>query len=83
VDILLCRSEKVEQLAGQAWAEICWYFPESREQYRITGALTVIGEECQDDKLKEVRETASIIILIQLYFKRCWGFLFIICCCRH
>ncbi len=36
------RSEKAEQIAKQPAAEICWYFPNTREQFRITGKLTLV-----------------------------------------
>ena len=31
------RSKKARQLASTPWAELCWWFPVSREQYRIQG----------------------------------------------
>lgn len=36
------RSAKGEQIAKQPAAEICWYFPNSREQFRIGGKLTLV-----------------------------------------
>jgi pyridoxamine 5'-phosphate oxidase len=36
------RSEKAEQIAKQPAAEICWYFPNTREQFRITGELILV-----------------------------------------
>lgn len=36
------------------WAEICWYFPDSREQYRLLGQLTLIGEGSTDKELSQV-----------------------------
>lgn len=38
------RSAKVEELERRAWAEACWYFRETREQFRIAGPVTLIGE---------------------------------------
>jgi pyridoxamine 5'-phosphate oxidase len=40
------RSEKVAELRQQSWAEACWYFPESREQYRALG-------QCQTAHMKQ------------------------------
>lgn len=38
------------------WGEACWYFQDAREQYRLTGDLSVIGGEQQSDsKLSQVR----------------------------
>jgi PPOX class probable FMN-dependent enzyme len=36
------RSAKVAQLGLNPWAEACWYFTQTREQFRILGALQVI-----------------------------------------
>ncbi|MBK1989972.1 pyridoxamine 5'-phosphate oxidase family protein [Sphaerospermopsis aphanizomenoides BCCUSP55] len=36
------RSAKAEQIPLQPAAEICWYFPNSREQFRISGNLILI-----------------------------------------
>ncbi|MDZ8051917.1 MAG: Npun_F5749 family FMN-dependent PPOX-type flavoprotein [Aulosira sp. ZfuVER01] len=41
------RSEKAEQIQQQPWAEVCWYFPNTREQFRITGCLTLVGSDSQ------------------------------------
>jgi pyridoxamine 5'-phosphate oxidase len=44
-DRLLCttdlRSEKVVQLRAQPWAEVCCYFTETRQQFRILGQVSV------------------------------------------
>ena len=37
------RSHKVKEIHQQPWAEVCWYFPNTREQFRISGHLTLIG----------------------------------------
>jgi PPOX class probable FMN-dependent enzyme len=33
------RSQKYTHLQQQPWAEACWYFPKTREQFRISGQL--------------------------------------------
>ncbi|MEL6221744.1 MAG: Npun_F5749 family FMN-dependent PPOX-type flavoprotein [Cyanobacteria bacterium J06627_8] len=38
------RSEKIAQIHHQHWGEICWYFSKTREQFRITGQITLITE---------------------------------------
>ncbi|BAY12742.1 Npun_F5749 family FMN-dependent PPOX-type flavoprotein [Calothrix sp. NIES-2098] len=43
------RSEKAEQIQQKAWAEACWYFPNTREQFRITGSLILVGSDSQAD----------------------------------
>ncbi|GAX80111.1 hypothetical protein CEUSTIGMA_g7549.t1 [Chlamydomonas eustigma] len=52
------RSKKVEEVAHNPNAEACWYFPISREQYRISGQLTVVGADHQDQQLREARQLA-------------------------
>lgn len=33
------RSEKISQLQLNPWAELCWYFPKSRDQFRLSGTM--------------------------------------------
>ncbi len=49
------RSEKITQIEGQSWGEICWYFTKTREQFRISGNLNAIAANCQDEALKTAR----------------------------
>jgi pyridoxamine 5'-phosphate oxidase len=35
------RSEKISELRAQPWAELCWYFSESRQQFRLSGEIEV------------------------------------------
>lgn len=39
------RSAKAEQISKKTVAEVCWYFPKTREQFRITGELTLISDD--------------------------------------
>ena len=39
------RSEKIRDIAGDARGEIAWYFPETREQFRVTGTLACATSE--------------------------------------
>ncbi|MEH2112595.1 Npun_F5749 family FMN-dependent PPOX-type flavoprotein [Nostoc sp.] len=49
------RSAKADQIQQQPWAEVCWYFPNTREQFRITGCLTLVsGDDC-DHNLQPAR----------------------------
>ena len=41
------------------WAEICWYFTESREQFRLGGELVIVGEDHSDGELRKVGQAAS------------------------
>ncbi len=51
------RSEKIVQVTHQPWAEVCWYFPKSREQFRLSGRLTLIDGACDDAGLAKIRTT--------------------------
>lgn len=50
------RSDKADQINQQPWAEICWYFPNTREQFRIAGSLTLVGCD-NDDSIQQARIT--------------------------
>lgn len=36
------RSAKVSQIDHQPWAAVCWYFPKTREQFRLRGPLQLV-----------------------------------------
>lgn len=42
------RSEKVDQLQHTLQAEACWYFPKTREQFRLGGVLDLITADTGD-----------------------------------
>ena len=42
------RSNKVEEIRKNAAGEFAWYFPESRDQFRIAGELTVVAHDSVD-----------------------------------
>ena len=47
------RSRKIAEIKNSARAQICWYFTDSREQFRLDGSLQIVGPD--DDVLNEVR----------------------------
>lgn len=49
------RSEKINQIQHQHAAEACWYFTETREQFRLAGKLTLVGADCDDMELQKAR----------------------------
>ena len=56
---LPCRSRKAGELAANPWAELAWYFPNTREQYRLAGTVVVVGKDSVDDeKLQRARVAA-------------------------
>ncbi|MFO0892028.1 MAG: Npun_F5749 family FMN-dependent PPOX-type flavoprotein [Isosphaeraceae bacterium] len=50
------RSVKVDELHASPWVEACWYFPITREQFRLSGTMTLIGPETTDPVAREARE---------------------------
>ncbi|QSJ15607.1 pyridoxamine 5'-phosphate oxidase family protein [Nostoc sp. UHCC 0702] len=51
------RSEKADHIQQQPWAEICWYFPNTREQFRINGCLTLVASD-NHLNLQQARNTS-------------------------
>jgi PPOX class probable FMN-dependent enzyme len=51
------RSQKIEQLFYNSWGEACWYFPKTREQFRLLGKLVVVNGNCQDLALSQLRQS--------------------------
>jgi PPOX class probable FMN-dependent enzyme len=60
-DRLLCctdtRSAKVEELHLHPAVEVCWYFPRSREQFRVRGTATLIEAGHPDAELLVARDS--------------------------
>lgn len=53
------RSQKTSELAANPWGEIAWYFPDSREQYRLLGRVSVVSKDSPaDEKLQRARAAA-------------------------
>ena len=50
------RSDKVAHIAHSARCELVWWFAKSSEQYRITGTLTLVGEEHPSAHLRSARK---------------------------
>lgn len=51
------RSQKIAEINRNAWGEACWYFPETREQFRLSGQLTLIGVEDSNLEMQKARLT--------------------------
>lgn len=52
------RSQKVAHAAADPHCEVCWYFSETRVQFRIAGRLQVISESESEEKLLRYRRDA-------------------------
>ena len=51
------RSTKIKDIEHQAFAEVCWYFTKTREQFRITGNLQLVTAAETDTDLLLARKT--------------------------
>lgn len=52
------RSRKIEEIALSPWGEVAWYFPDTREQLRLLGRLTVVDSATPDERLQQGRQAA-------------------------
>jgi PPOX class probable FMN-dependent enzyme len=50
------RSQKVKDVAHCPWAEACWYFTQTREQFRLAGSLILIDYNSPDSPLQQARQ---------------------------
>ncbi|WP_337176516.1 Npun_F5749 family FMN-dependent PPOX-type flavoprotein [Paludisphaera sp.] len=50
------RSSKRAEIEADPRGEICWYFPESREQFRVSGVLELVGPGEADPDLGQARD---------------------------
>lgn len=50
------RSEKVPQIQAHPCGEVCWYFPKTREQFRLLGQLTLVTDEVTEENLAKARQ---------------------------
>jgi pyridoxamine 5'-phosphate oxidase len=50
------RSQKCQEIRQQAIAEACWYFTETREQFRIRGKLLIVDINYPNQELQQVRQ---------------------------
>lgn len=47
------RSRKVAQINQQPWVEACWYFPKTREQFRLAGLIACADDRSTDQALRQ------------------------------
>jgi hypothetical protein len=48
------RSEKIPQMTENPCAHVCWYFPNTREQFRLDGKLQLVDTRTEDSGLAKV-----------------------------
>ncbi|XP_062157135.1 pyridoxine/pyridoxamine 5'-phosphate oxidase 2 [Alnus glutinosa] len=51
-----CRTHKIEELKHCPFAEMCWYFTDSWEQFRINGKIDIIDASDPDPNKLQQRE---------------------------
>lgn len=52
------RSQKAAEIAANPWAEVSWYFPKTRSQYRIAGKLILVDQDLAIAELQNLRTLA-------------------------
>jgi pyridoxamine 5'-phosphate oxidase len=54
------RSQKAINLLANSspWAEACWYFPKTREQFRLSGTLEIVTAESSNTSYSKARQEA-------------------------
>jgi pyridoxamine 5'-phosphate oxidase len=50
------RSEKISQIEKRPWGEACWYFTQTREQFRLLGTLIVVDKDSSEETLQRSRQ---------------------------
>ena len=50
------RSAKIRDIEQQDVGEVCWYFPETHEQFRIQGVLRLVKAQDEDEDLLKARQ---------------------------
>jgi pyridoxamine 5'-phosphate oxidase len=51
------RSQKAGQINQNSWGEACWYFPKTREQFRLAGELALVGADHPNQLFQQARQT--------------------------
>ena len=71
------RSAKIQEMSENHHAEACWYFPKTREQFRLGGHLQAVSEAGEDEALQQLRshlwQTISEKRPLRVRLARTWG----------
>lgn len=60
------RSEKIPQMNANPCGHVCWYFTNTREQFRLDGKLQLVDATVEDSGLAKVRYTCNLSPLTSL-----------------
>lgn len=55
------RSAKVADIAAHPWAEACWYFTDTREQFRLAGSIQVVTAEANSTLLQARQNSWAVL----------------------
>jgi PPOX class probable FMN-dependent enzyme len=66
------RSAKPQQITRQPWAEVCWYFPTTREQFRLLGQLQLI-DQAEQTEAQSARQSAWQALSDSARSQFAWG----------
>lgn len=66
------RTHKIEEISHCPHGEICWYFTDSWEQFRIQGKLDIIGEK-DTDPVRCLVDYLNLKTNRRIVFKRLGG----------
>lgn len=61
---------QVAEVAANAAAEVAWYFPNTREQYRIAGTLQIIQDANQEEDMQRVSHGSGSRLLAAIACSR-------------
>lgn len=50
------RSQKVQDVTLSPWAELCWYFTQTREQFRLAGMVILVTAQHPEAELQTARQ---------------------------
>jgi PPOX class probable FMN-dependent enzyme len=66
------RSRKVGECAANPRTEVCWYFPQTREQYRISGTLEIVGAAEEGEEAASGDATTTRLALLRAVREHAW-----------
>ncbi|CDN14454.1 MAG: pyridoxamine 5'-phosphate oxidase family protein [Richelia sp.] len=51
------RSQKFTEIQQKSWGEICWYFPKTREQFRLCGEIILVDSNYSELEFQTARKS--------------------------
>ncbi len=66
------RSAKVDQVAQRPAGELCWYFTQTREQFRLGGQIHLITDQDRDPQLTQIHQSLWEKLSVQARQQFAW-----------